>query len=343
MKLTKIFGIVLSLHVGVILLVMFQPGCQTGGKKKSDATEDVKVEKEEVSGSFNQGLPDDASPDIKPNPVVELKEPTRPVTGEIFVPSELKDPLVPSALPSIVEDDLDSEKQISLRPENMTVYKITKGDTLWGIARKNNVTLNVVLKSNPNLTKNSKLRIGQEIMIPIGNASEIIPSSNAVINVPTGSSSYTVMGGDSLSKIARLNVVSLVSLMNANGLSQTSIIRPGQILIIPNGSTSPSVVSSPPQIIPPGANTHLVKKGENLTKIASLYGTTVKNIMDLNNLSDASMIRVGQSLVVSTDMIDSSPIAPEVPVVPVDQEARLQDFFKGDEEEKPIIDVPDQP
>ena len=65
--------------------------------------------------------------------------------------------------------------------------------------------------------------------------------------------------------------------------------------------------------------------------------------MDLNNLSDASMIKVGQSLVVSTDMIDSSPIAPEVPVVPVDQEARLQDFFKGDEEEKPIIDVPDQP
>ena len=205
------------------------------------------------------------------------------------------------------------------------------------------MTLNVVLKSNPNLTKNSKLRIGQEIMIPIGNASEIIPSSNAVINVPTGSSSYTVMGGDSLSKIARLNGVSLVSLMNANGLSQTSIIRPGQILIIPNGSTSSSVVSSPPQIIPAGANTHLVKKGENLTKIASLYGITVKNIMDLNNLSDASMIKVGQSLVVSTDMIDSSPIAPEVPVVPVDQEARLQDFFKGDEEEKPIIDVPDQP
>ena len=312
-------------------------------EKKSDATEDVKVEKEEVSGSFNQGLPDDASPDIEPDPVVELKEPTRPVTGEIFVPSELNDPLVPSAIPSIVEDDLDSEKQISLRPENMTVYKIIKGDTLWGIARKNNVTLNVVLKSNPNLTKNSKLRIGQEIMIPIGNASEIIPSSNAVINVPTGSSSYTVMGGDSLSKIARLNGVSLVSLMNANGLSQTSIIRPGQILIIPNGSTSPSVVSSPPQIIPAGANIHLVKKRKNLTKIASLYGTTVKNIMDLNNLSDASMIKLGQSLVVSTEMIDSSPVAPEVPVDPVDQEARLQDFFKGDEEEKPIIDVPDQP
>ena len=79
-----------------------------------------------MSGSFNQGLPDDASPDTETDPVVELKEPTRPVTGEIFVPSELKDPLVPSALPSIVEDDLDSEKQISLRPENMTVYKIIK-------------------------------------------------------------------------------------------------------------------------------------------------------------------------------------------------------------------------
>ena len=38
MKLTKIFGIVLSLHVGVILLVMFQPSCQTADKKKAPET-----------------------------------------------------------------------------------------------------------------------------------------------------------------------------------------------------------------------------------------------------------------------------------------------------------------
>ena len=55
MKLTKIFGIVLSLHVGVILLVMFQPGCQTGGKKDKDifTLEDNATV---ISESFNSGI-----------------------------------------------------------------------------------------------------------------------------------------------------------------------------------------------------------------------------------------------------------------------------------------------
>ena len=46
MKLTKIFGIVLSLHVGVILLVMFQPSCQTADKKKAPETEKLNAQVE---------------------------------------------------------------------------------------------------------------------------------------------------------------------------------------------------------------------------------------------------------------------------------------------------------
>ncbi len=40
MKLTKIFGIVLSLHVGVILLVMFQPSCQVLKKIRGGSGDD---------------------------------------------------------------------------------------------------------------------------------------------------------------------------------------------------------------------------------------------------------------------------------------------------------------
>ena len=55
MKLTKIFGIVLSLHVGVILLVMFQPGCQSSDKKVPMNKEDNQKVNEQDIGSFNQG------------------------------------------------------------------------------------------------------------------------------------------------------------------------------------------------------------------------------------------------------------------------------------------------
>ena len=54
MKLTKIFGIVLSLHVAVILLVMFQPGCQTVPKEQVE--EDPTVEQESTDASFNTGV-----------------------------------------------------------------------------------------------------------------------------------------------------------------------------------------------------------------------------------------------------------------------------------------------
>jgi hypothetical protein len=55
MKLTKIFGIVLSLHVGVILLVMFQPSCQTVDKKKESSEETLPPVEDTSLNDFNQG------------------------------------------------------------------------------------------------------------------------------------------------------------------------------------------------------------------------------------------------------------------------------------------------
>ena len=82
MKLTKIFGIVLSLHVGVILLVMFQPGCQTADKKQP--VENPKSTEENTS-AFNEGLDEPKSPSQnEKKPLPELKDPTRPVAGELF-------------------------------------------------------------------------------------------------------------------------------------------------------------------------------------------------------------------------------------------------------------------
>ena len=76
-----------------------------------------------------------------------------------------------------------------------------------------------------------------------------------------------VKPGDNLSKIAKQNGVSLADLMNMNQLNSSSIIRPGQSLIIPESvglnNLSPVINPNP---VPAGATTHIVKKGENLTK-----------------------------------------------------------------------------
>ena len=328
MKLTQIFGIVLSLHVVVILLVMFQPGCQTVEKQPPSTSE-----KPPVKPAFNEGLsnPGTAEPDRGSAADSGLSAPTRPEPGEIIVPG--LEPIVPAPLPEVVDPG-----PINLAPTDVTVYKVQRGDTLWAIARKNNVTLAQLLAGNPSLDKNSRLAIGQEIILPAGDSSVSPAPVAPTVPVPVDGSSYVVQGGDTLSRIAGLRGVGLNSLMQANGLTKNSIIRPGQVLIIPSASGAPSVPSPSPTVVPEGSITHVVKKGENLTRISALYGTSVKNIMEWNNLSDAGRISIGQNLIVSDPTSAPSPAPTAEPGSPA-SDASLQDFFKDEAEERPIIDV----
>lgn len=41
---------------------------------------------------------------------------------------------------------------------------------------------------------------------------------------------------------------------------------------------------------------YIVKKGDNLTKIAQMYGTTISNLVNLNNIKNPNLIYVGQKL-----------------------------------------------
>ena len=56
-------------------------------------------------------------------------------------------------LPTVNKIESQIGNEINLVPDNLSVYIISKGDTLWGIARKNNLTLDNLLLSNPDLQK----------------------------------------------------------------------------------------------------------------------------------------------------------------------------------------------
>jgi LysM repeat protein len=346
MKLTKIFGIVLSLHVGVILLVMFQPGCQTGGKK-DNTNVSVEDNGSVISKSFNRGINNDKGSTDTPSLSNELREPTRPITGELFVPVE-NEKVEDIPLPTVNKPRTKSVNEINLVPDNLSVYVIAKGDTLWGIARKHNLTLIDLLSSNPGLTKNSRLKIGQEIMILKSQKSDLggnIQSSEPPVTMPFGSTTYVVQAGDSLTKIARIHGISLSSLMIANNMGGGTIIKLGQVLTIPAAEENRLGLKNEFKEISAGSNTHKVKKGENLSRIAAQYGVTVKEIMEWNNIINASKIQIGQVIKVSNSSTTPSvgeKLSPTIEAVKPEEDSKVEDFFKGVVEERPIIDVPEQ-
>lgn len=113
---------------------------------------------------------------------------------------------------------------------------------------------------------------------------------------------YTVKKGDSLWKISREHSVSLNDLYEANGLNKNSVLSVGQQIQIPVEGSSASIQSVTPDVYQPtGYNqnsaTYTVEKGDNLTKIAKRFDSSVRAIRAANN-KNSDVIRVGEVLVI---------------------------------------------
>lgn len=111
---------------------------------------------------------------------------------------------------------------------------------------------------------------------------EIISVSSAPIQAPA-TSTYTVRAGDTLSSIASKFGTSYQALASLNGISNPNLIYVGQVLRV-NGSASASSVY------------YTVRAGDNLSAIASRYGTSYQSIAALNGLSNPNLIYAGQTL-----------------------------------------------
>jgi LysM repeat protein len=103
-----------------------------------------------------------------------------------------------------------------------------------------------------------------------------------------------VKSGDTLLRIASSFGVSVSSIQQLNNLGSSTTIRVGQVLRIPSatGSASPSPSPSPT----PTQRTYTVKSGDTLISIARRFSVTTTAIAQLNNITNANSIRVGQVL-----------------------------------------------
>jgi len=77
----------------------------------------------------------------------------------------------------------------------------------------------------------------------------------------------------------------------------------------------PTMVSSPLPIAPASGMViiHTVQRGENLYRIARLYGTSVEAITKANHIADPKMIQVGQKLIIPPIQATTEPEPTDIP------------------------------
>lgn len=143
------------------------------------------------------------------------------------------------------------------------IYIVKKGDTLYSLANRFNITVDELKKLN-NLISNN-LSVGQ------------------LLNVPSGlstSNTYIVSSGDTLYSISKKFDISVDKIKEVNDLT-SNMLSIGQKLYVPVSDDT----------------TYVVKKGDTLYSIAKNNNISVTELKRLNNLS-SNIVSIGQILII---------------------------------------------
>ncbi|MEH7299407.1 LysM peptidoglycan-binding domain-containing protein [Neobacillus drentensis] len=186
-------------------------------------------------------------------------------------------------------------------------YQVQKGDSLSKIASKYHTNVNELKTLNglnsDMIYVNQVLKVSNE---PIG------------VQAPK-TTTYTVVSGDALIKIANRYNVTVGELKQWNNLDNT-IIYVGQVLKVSAPGTGtvstpkPAPTPAPAPSSQGSTSEYTVTSGDSLSKIGVQFNMTVTQLKSLNNLK-SDMIYVGQKLKVSGTV--STPAKPPATTPPV--------------------------
>ncbi len=155
--------------------------------------------------------------------------------------------------------------------------------------------------SPDNLALSAQNNLGGEnttdslIMAPGGSAliqQNLIASDQA--RTRTEVETYTVQPGDTVSSIAATYGLSVNTILWANNLSATSLIRPGNTLKIP----------------PQNGLIYTIARGDTIRKIAETYQADELSILDANTDLDPNSLAVGKQIFIPDGVRPAPKIAP---------------------------------
>ena len=170
---------------------------------------------------------------------------------------------------------INNEKEIFLEENkiNWITHKIKPGDNLWDLARKYDTRVEIIKKIN--FLEKDLLSLNETILIPLSQSED-----NNFIPFEV----HVVSEGDSLWAIASRYKLSTREIARNNSIEMNSVLTIGQQLNIGNKNIYRTIDSKKRTIL------YSVKQGDNLYRIADLFGVEALDIKKLNDLDDSAIM-----------------------------------------------------
>ena len=156
-----------------------------------------------------------------------------------------------------------------------TSYKVNKGDTLYSISRKYQITV-AELRAANNLSENDVLKAGQKLIIPEADISTAVAlsgnnnnKSDSSVNT-SNTTEIEVKKGDTLYSLSKKYGLTVADLLAINNLDSSSVIKVGQKLKVRTTS-----LSNASQNKSKAANVNNDIKVEEKAPDTRTYGATV--------------------------------------------------------------------
>jgi len=210
-------------------------------------------------------------------------------------------------------------------------YTVRSGDTLFGIAQRNGMTVEALRELN-GLGRNSSLMPGKKLKLSGGDAEEraeaaeddVAPAerprastrrtpaepsqtrasesegrtvtsrevTGRVVDVPTGGKSYKVKKGDTLERVASRLDSDVAELAKLNKLKKPYRLQPGQTIRGPGGT----------------AKAYVVGRGDTLSEIARRFSVTEAELRSANGLRRGAAVAPGRKLRLPAGYRDRGPL-----------------------------------
>lgn len=196
------------------------------------------------------------------------------------------------------KNETEPDRNAKTSPEAPSEYTVKKGDSLFKISKKYNISVSDIKKKN-NL-RGDNLSIGQKLVLgsSTSDAAEYETTGNMSPSKMTGK--YTVKKGDTIGHIALKFGISQKELKSANGL-KSDTLRIAQVLLVPGltdkenalrtkSAGAKKTVARDKEPEPRNAayvkKRYVVKSGDTLSAIADHFGVQAEEVKKASALKN---------------------------------------------------------